>query len=127
MLGLETSVWFLKLSFFFFFVFLSSKALPMAYGGSQARALIGSVAASLCQILNPVSEARDRTRNFTVPSRIHFHCATTGTPGFWNFLCVRTVDLDFLFLPDMGFGGTVWKTLPGGDGPLGTPRGPLCV
>ena len=33
-----------------------------------------------CQIFNPLSEARDRTHNLMVPSRIHFHCATTGTP-----------------------------------------------
>ena len=32
-----------------------------------------------CQILNPQSEARDQTCNLTVPSRIHFHCAMTGT------------------------------------------------
>ena len=31
-----------------------------------------------CQILNPVSEARDRTRNLMVPSRICFCCTTTG-------------------------------------------------
>ena len=28
----------------------------------------------------PTSEARDQTRNLTVPSEIHFHCTTTGTP-----------------------------------------------
>ena len=28
----------------------------------------------------PLIEARDQTRNLMVPSRIHFHCATTGTP-----------------------------------------------
>ena len=32
------------------------------------------------QILNPLSKARDQTCNLLVPSRIHFHCATTGTP-----------------------------------------------
>ena len=37
------------------------------------------------RILNPLIEARDRTRNFMVPSRIHFHCATTGTPGLYFF------------------------------------------
>ena len=31
-------------------------------------------------ILNPLSEARDRTGNLIVPSWIHFHCTTTGTP-----------------------------------------------
>ena len=33
-----------------------------------------------CQILNPLSEARDWTRKLMVPSRICLHCATTGTP-----------------------------------------------
>ena len=32
------------------------------------------------QILNPLSEARDRTHIFTDTSWICFHCATTGTP-----------------------------------------------
>ena len=32
------------------------------------------------QILNPLSEARDRTRNLKVPSQIHFRCAMTGMP-----------------------------------------------
>ena len=33
-----------------------------------------------CRILNPLSEARDRTRNLLVPSQICFWCTTTGTP-----------------------------------------------
>ena len=33
-----------------------------------------------CQILKPLSKARDRTRNLVVPSQIHFCCATAGTP-----------------------------------------------
>uniref|UniRef100_A0A8D1RAJ6 Magnesium transporter n=1 Tax=Sus scrofa TaxID=9823 RepID=A0A8D1RAJ6_PIG len=33
-----------------------------------------------CQILNPLSEARDRTHNLMVPSRIHFCCTLMGTP-----------------------------------------------
>ena len=32
------------------------------------------------QILNLLSEARDRTHELMVPSWIHFRCATTGTP-----------------------------------------------
>ena len=38
------------------------------------------------RILNPPSEARDRTHNLTVPSQISFCCATTGTPSspFYN-------------------------------------------
>jgi len=37
-----------------------------------------------CQILNPLSKARDQTRNLMVPSRIHFCCAMTGTPLLMN-------------------------------------------
>ena len=33
-----------------------------------------------CQILNPLSEARNQTYNLMVPSRIHFRCARTGIP-----------------------------------------------
>ena len=32
-------------------------------------------------ILNPLSKARDPTGNLTLPSRIHFRCATTGPPS----------------------------------------------
>jgi len=38
------------------------------------------------QILNPLSEARDRTRNLIVPSQIHFfRCTPTGTPSLSSF------------------------------------------
>ena len=66
-----------------------SWAAPAAHGGSQARGPIGAVATGLCQSHsnagselraafatyttahgNPLSEARDRTRNLMVPSRI---------------------------------------------------------
>ena len=33
------------------------------------------------QILNPLNEARDRTRNLMVPSQILLCCATVGTPS----------------------------------------------
>ena len=71
----------------------------MADGGSQARDLIRAKAADLChshsnihhicnlhhssrqcRILNPLSEARDQTRNLMVPRWICFHWARTGTP-----------------------------------------------
>ena len=70
------------MNFFFFWSFFAFRAAPSAYGGSQARGLIGAVAASLyqshsnagselhlrptpqltaIQILNPLSEARNQT------------------------------------------------------------------
>ena len=36
-------------------------------------------------IINPLSEARDRTHNLMVPHRIHFCCTTTGTPDAFYF------------------------------------------
>ena len=93
--------------FSFFFVFCPFRAAPLAYGGSQARGLIGAVAAGLCQshsnarsqlrlrylhhsswqrwVLNPLSEGRDRTCNLMVPSQIRFHCATMGTPAPFSY------------------------------------------
>ena len=70
------------MAFFFFFVFYTLRAAPTSYGVSQARGLIGAVAAGLhrvtampdascvgnlhnssqqCWILNPLSEAKDQT------------------------------------------------------------------
>ena len=37
-------------------------------------------------MLNPLSEARDQTRNLVVPSQICFRCTTTGTPEGKQFL-----------------------------------------
>ena len=37
------------------------------------------------RILNPLSEARDRTFILMVPSRVRYHCATTGTPHTKNW------------------------------------------
>ena len=95
---------------FFFLSFCLSRAAPTAYGGSQARDLIGAVAAGLChshsnagsvlclwpnhspwqhQILNPLSEARDRTWILMDASR----WATVGTPQpyiSWNIFSATT-------------------------------------
>ena len=52
---------------FFFCLFVFFRATPAAYGGSQARGPIGTVAADLYhssqqhQILNRLSKARDQT------------------------------------------------------------------
>ena len=92
--------YFILFYLFYSVVFCFTRATPAAYGGSQATGLIGAVAAILwpsampdpshicnlyhssqkCQILNPLGKARDRTLNLTVPSQVHFRCATTGTP-----------------------------------------------
>ena len=82
---------------FIVFVF---RAEPVAYGSSQAGGRIEAVASSLChshsnieskphlylhhssqqgQILNPLSEARDRTHILVHTSRAHYHWATKGT------------------------------------------------
>ena len=89
------------------FIFLSFfRAAPVAYGGSQARGLVGAVAACLChrhsnarsdlhllptphnswqhQILNPLSEARGWTYNLMVPSQIRFCCTMMETPRIFN-------------------------------------------
>ena len=74
-----------SVNYYYFFVFCIFRATPMAYGGFQARGLIGATAAGLRHssrqrwIFNPLSEARDRIRNLMVPSQICFHCTTTGT------------------------------------------------
>ena len=39
------------------------------------------------QILNPLSKAREQARNLMVPSQIHFHCTTTGSPRHFFKLC----------------------------------------
>ena len=79
----------------FFMCVCLFRAAPEAHGGSQARAQIRAVAAGLChshicnlyhssrqrQILNPLSEARDRTCIVTNASQICFHRAIMGTPA----------------------------------------------
>ena len=87
---------------YMFICFCFLEPYPLAYGGSQARGLIGAIAAGLhhshsntsdpshvchlCHsswqhwILNPLIEARGWTHNLMVPTGNHFHCATTGTP-----------------------------------------------
>jgi len=72
---------------FLSFYFLLFRAALAAYGCSQARGPIKATVTSLhhsswqCQSLNPLSKARNRTCNLMVPSQIHFHCTTMGTPS----------------------------------------------
>ena len=103
------------------------RAAPTAFEGSQARGLIGAVAASLCQshsnarseprlqptphcsrqcqILNLLRKARDQTPNLMVPSQIRFHCTTTGTPVY-HFLVQYF--LFFLFMAVLETYGSSW-------------------
>jgi len=68
----------------FFFLF---RATPEAFGGSQARGLVGATAASLhhisqqCHILNPLSGARDLTQILMDTSWVHYCLSTVGTPN----------------------------------------------
>ena len=88
---LLTGFVFLFVCFFFWggglFFGLFFRAALAANEGSQARGPIRATTAGLHhsswqrQILNPRSEARDRTHNFMVPTWIHFHDATMKTPG----------------------------------------------
>ena len=113
-------------TFSFVCVCLFFRPVSEAHGGSQARGLIGAVAAGLhhslgqCHILNPLSEARDQTCNLIVPSQIHFCCATPGTPpygnslfSFWrNFHAVlHSGCASLLFLPTV-WEGSLFSILP---------------
>ena len=53
-----------------------------------------------CQILNPLSEARDGTCILTDTSWIRFLCAATGTPGTCSFRCFKCCGLNLHFLND---------------------------
>ena len=94
--------------FSLFVCFLLFMATPSAYGSSQARDLIGGTAASLyhshsnagsgpicnphhsslqCQILNLLSEARDRTHILMDTSRTgSFLLCHKGNPSKWMVL-----------------------------------------
>ena len=76
--------------FFFFLFFLSFEGctcgiwkLP-GWGSNRSCCLQPTPEPQQCRILNPLSEARDRTCNLMVPSRIPFHCAMKGTPCIFS-------------------------------------------
>ena len=53
-------------------------------------------------ILNPMSKARDQTRNPMFPGQIHFYCAMTGTPSVISYLAqsfVRNCDIFRSYFP----------------------------
>ena len=83
--------------FFFFFFLVFSKAMPVAYGGSQARGLVGAIAASLHHshsnagsephlwptpqlTATPERPGIEPTTSWFLVGLVN-HCATTGTPG----------------------------------------------
>ena len=73
-------------SFFFFFFFLLFRALPVAYGGSQARGSNRSYSCrptpqpQQCRILNPLSKPRDQTHILLDTNLVRYPWATTATP-----------------------------------------------
>ena len=83
--------------FFWFFFFPLFRATPIAFGdshtGDWTRATAVGLHHSLQQhwILYPLSKARDQTRNLTVTSWIHFHCATMGTLTIYSFDSYRII------------------------------------
>ena len=104
----KTRIFLLLYSYvFLFFFFLLFRVTLAAYGGSQARGLIRATAVVLCQshsnaeselhlcvlhlssqqcqILNPLSEARERTHNLMDTRWMHLHCPTMGTPHVSTF------------------------------------------
>ena len=105
-----------QFSFFFFLSFCLFRAAYAAYGGSQARGLIGTVTAGLRQShssigsephLRPTPQlmarldpsptergARDGTWNLMVPSWIRFHCAKVGTPSQFSKPRFLSVEID---------------------------------
>ena len=84
--------------FFFFFLFrlyLQHMEVPRLGVESELQLLAYATATAMqdpsriyklhhssqqCQILNPLSEARDQTQNLMVPSQMHFCYTTKGTP-----------------------------------------------
>ena len=97
----NTLFWFTRRIYLFFYFCLVRPAL-MAYGGSQARVWIGAAAACLhhssqkCWILNPLSEARDRTWVLMDTSRVHYCWATIGTPHKAFLICVKVCCHSFI-------------------------------
>ena len=55
-----------------------------------------------CWILNPLTEAGERTCNVMVPSWIHFHRATMGTPILTIYIIdIMDCEMDYLGRPNL--------------------------
>ena len=107
--------WYLLDIFYIFFFLCLFRAATTAYGGSQPRGPIWSVAVGLhhshsntrfratsstphhsswqCRIPSPLSKAGYQTRNIMVPTQICFRCATMGTLFLVLFFNWSIVDL----------------------------------
>ena len=83
----------IDLYYYYYYYLLFSRAIPLAYGSSQARGRIRATATATpdlgcvcklhhssrqCQILNPLSKSRDRTCVLVNPSHTRLHCSRTG-------------------------------------------------
>ena len=105
--------------FFFFFVFCLfvvvivvvaiSWAAPAAYGGSQARGLIGAVAAGLCHSHSNARSLTHWARPGIEPATSWFlvgfvnHCATMGTPFFFSLIFIYLFILFIFIFPTLFF------------------------
>ena len=79
-------------SLFWFCFVLFFRAAPVAYATATATPDLSHICelhlgSQQHRILNLLSEARDRTRNLMIPSRIHFHCTMRGTPDELFLYC----------------------------------------
>ena len=114
--------------------FFPLMAAPVAHGGSQARESELQLptyttatatpdqshicdlhrSSQQCQILNPMIETRDQTRNLTVPTRMHFHCAIKGTPMMpLYYLFFFWSRLRYVELPGTGMEPVLqWRPVP---------------
>ena len=82
---------------------VQSELQPLAYTTATAMQDLSCIcdlhnSSRQLQILNPLSEARDRTHDLMVPSWIHFHSTTTGTPFIFFQLYFKRLHLHHLWL-----------------------------
>ena len=113
----------IPINFFFFFgLFVFSRALPRHMEVPRPGVQVEAVADSLhhshsntdasriwdlhpsswqSRLLNPLREARDRAHNLMVPSRIRFYSATMRTPSLLQFLKKNILHPSVLVIPQV--------------------------
>ena len=120
---MSENIFFFTFYWLIFLSFVLFRAAPSAHGGSQARGPIKVTAAGLHhsnsnaqyewvwdlhhssqqhQIINPLSEARDLTRNLMDASRIRLPCAMTGAPLFLYLFCFLELHPWHMEVPRLG-------------------------